>query len=198
MRVGIDLDGCLYDFGNSVRRYLDSIGRPYGWKDNKNEPHDWNFFEYWGMDFVEFRQVCNDGVDAGYIFSGDIRPNAVESVARIAALGHEIIIITDRQFGSDPRNSEAATVEWLAQHGIEYDELVFSADKTCVSTDTFVEDKLANYDALTAVGVKTYLITRDWNKVEGGDARNRITDILDYAEAIEHMTAEGFADLSLV
>ena len=198
MRVGFDLDGVLYDFGNSVRRYLDSIGRPYGWKDNKDEPHDWNFFEYWGMDVNEFRQVCNDGVDAGYVFSGGIRPNAAESVARVANLGHEIVIITDRQFGSDPKNSEKATLEWLDQHGIWFDELIFSANKCCTPTDTFVEDKLENYDALTEAGTKTFLITRDWNKVPGGDARNRITDVLDYAEAIERITAEGFADLSFV
>src|SRR5690349_9418242 len=111
MRVGFDLDGVLYDFGNSVRRYLDSIGRPYGWKGEADEPHHWDFYEYWGMDLEEFKQICHDGVDAGYIFSGDVRPNAVESVERVARLGHEIIIITDRQFGSVPTNSHDATTE---------------------------------------------------------------------------------------
>ena len=186
----------MYDFGNSVRRYLDSVGRPYGFKDGKHEPHTWNFFEYWGMTVQDFVQICHDGVDAGYIFSGPARPNAAEAVERVHALGHEVIIITDRQFGSDPRNSHAATTEWLADHEIEYDELVFSANKTCIPTDTFVEDKLENYDALTAAGVKTYLITRDWNKVEDGDARNRILDVLDYAKAIEKISAQGFADLT--
>lgn len=191
MRVGFDLDGVLYDFGNSVRRYLDSIGRPYGWKDEAPEPHHWDFYEYWGMDLAEFKQLCHDGVDAGYIFQGDIRPNAVESVRRVAELGHEIIIITDRQFGSKPENSHKATTEWLAQHGIEYDELVFSADKTCVPTDFFVEDKRENYDALRAAGVACYLITRPWNVDERyglKDGRYRIDDISDYADTIELYT----------
>lgn len=194
MRIGFDLDGCLYDFGNSVRRYLDSIGRPYGWKNDGEEPHHWDFYEYWNMSREEFTQICHDGVDAGYIFSGPARPNAVESVQRVAALGHEIIIITDRQFGSDPRNSHAATSEWLAQHGIEYDELWFSADKTITQTHMFVEDKLENYDKLNLAGVDTYLINRDWNLTVGGDARQRISDIADYAEAVEKVTAQGFLD----
>lgn len=196
VRVGVDLDGVLYDFGASVRLYLDSIGRHYGWKDDAAEPHDWNFFEYWGMDRNEFRKICDDGVDAGYIFSGDIRPHAKEAVNDIAEAGHEIIIITDRQFGSRPVNSHAATRNWLDMHGIWFDELVFSADKTCVPTDTFVEDKLENYDALVANGTKCFLINRPWNLVPGGDARERIADIWDYAVAVSDMTEKGFADLS--
>lgn len=196
MRVGFDLDGVLYDFGNSVRRYLDSIGRPYGFKDDAPEPHNWDFYEYWGMDLAEFKQVCNDGVDAGFIFSGPARPNASEAVNRVADLGHEIIIITDRFFGSDPTNSHRATEWWLAEHGIPFHELHYTADKNYVPTDTFVEDKLQNYDALKDNGVNAYLISRPWNEIPGGDARNRIKDVIDYADAIELATTRGYVDLA--
>lgn len=199
MRVGFDLDGVLYDFGNSVRRYLDSIGRVYGFKDGAEEPHHWDFYEYWGMDRHEFKQICDDGADAGYVFCGGTRPSAVESVRRVRDLGHEVIIITDRQFGSTPSVSHEHTRNWLAEHGIEHDELHFSADKTIVPTDLFVEDKLENYDALIAAGTPCFLINRAWNQVEGGDARSRINDISEYADAIEHMTkAQKYLDLSFV
>jgi len=204
LRVGFDLDGCLYDFGNSVRLYLDSLGREYGWKDGADEPHCWDFNEYWKMSRAEFAQVCHDGVDAGYIFSGDARPNAAEAVNRVADMGHKIIIITDRFFGTDIYNGEGfvnpshiATEQWLAEHGIPYHELHFSANKLIVPTDTFIEDKLENYDTLTEGGVKSYLINRPWNQVPGGDARNRISDIIDYANEIELITAQGFADLTV-
>ena len=197
MRVGFDLDGVLYDFGNSVRRYLDSIGRPYGFKDEAPEPHNWNFFEYWGMDYAEFKQICNDGVDAGYVFHGPARPHAAESVNRVADMGHEIIIITDRFFGSDPLNSHRATENWLSEHGIGFHELWFTPNKCHVPTDLFVEDKLENYDAVVAAGTKGFLINRPWNVVPGGDARNRINDVSEYADAIEIITTQGFADLTL-
>lgn len=135
-------------------------------------------------------------MDAGYIFSGDVRPNAVEAVNRVADLGHEIVIITDRFFGADPKASHVATEIWLAEHGIPYHELHFTPNKLYVPTDTFVEDKLENYDALVAGGVKAYLINRAWNAVEGGDARERINDVSEYADAIELMTSDGFADLT--
>jgi hypothetical protein len=109
-------------------------------------------------------------------------------------MGHEIIIITDRSWGSDPRNSHRNTVEAFARAGIEYDELHFTADKTSVEVDTMVEDKLENYDALIAAGTPTWLINRAWNHVPEGDARNRIDSIVDYADAIEAITIIGYHD----
>ena len=187
MRVGFDLDGVLYDFGNSVRRYLDSIGRPYSFHADKDEPHTWNFFEHWGMDRHEFAQICHDGADAGYVFTGPARPNAVWAVQAVKEAGHTVVIITDRQFGSRPEVSHDNTRNWLAQHNIPYDELHFSADKTSVPTDIFVEDKLENYDALVNVGTPCVLIDRPWNQDEG-DYRFRISDIVDYPAIVELAT----------
>ena len=180
MRVGFDLDGVLYDFGASVRRYMDSIGLNYGWKDDGPEPHTWNFYEYWGMDVKDFVQLCHDGADAGFIFTGDARPGASAAVNIVKRMGHEVVIITDRSFGTSPSVSENHTRLWLAQHFIPYDELHFSADKTVVKTDIFVEDKLQNYDALEAAGTECWLITRPWNSEHGADNRKRINDVMDY------------------
>lgn len=196
MRIAFDLDGVLYDFGNSVRRYLDSIGKEYGFKDGKPEPHCWDFYKYWHLTTAEFVQVCHDGVDAGYIFGGAARPNAVKAVKKVKALGHEVIIITDRQFGSKPENSHKATQDWLLDHDIPYDELYFSADKTCVSVDMFVEDKWENFVALTNVGTDCYLINRDWNIDNDLFHPKRISDVSDYANIVEQATKDGFVDLA--
>lgn len=195
-RVGFDLDGVLYNFGDSVKRYLDATDRGHIWKSGPTETPFWDFYKDWGWDSKQFVEMCNDGADAGYIFCGPARENAVDAVERVARLGHEIIIITDRQFGTTPKSSHDNTTEWLAQHGIEYDELVFSADKTAVPTDFFVEDKLENYDALVAAGVNTFLINRAWNVVDGGDARMRISDVSDYATFVEEYTRLGYAQVS--
>lgn len=195
-RVGFDLDGVLYNFGDSVKRYLDATDRGHIWKSGPTETPFWDFYKDWGWDSKQFVEMCNDGADAGYIFCGPARENAVEAVERVARLGHEVIIITDRQFGTTPKSSHDNTTEWLAQHGIEYDELVFSANKTCVPTDFFVEDKLENYDALVAAGTNTFLINRAWNVVDGGDARMRINDVSDYATFVEEYTRLGYAQVS--
>lgn len=135
------------------------------------------------MDLDEFKQICNDGADAGFIFSGPARPNAAWSIQAIKQAGHEVIIITDRQFGYSPAVSHNATLNWLAEHDIPYDDIYFSADKTCVKTDIFIEDKLQNYDALVEVGTPCVLINRPWNLED--DYRFRVNDISEYPAIVE-------------
>jgi 5'(3')-deoxyribonucleotidase len=180
LSVGFDLDGVLYDFGASVKAYLASIGRPVEFHNNGAEPHTWNFFESWGMSGKEFVQICNDGADAGFIFCGGVRPNAVETVKAVQRLGHKIVIITDRSFGKTATVSEYNTYQWLKQHDIPYDEIYFTSNKTIVPTDIFVEDKLENYDAITATGTECWLINRDWNTEHGEDNRKRINDVIEF------------------
>lgn len=197
MRVGFDLDGVLYNFGDSVKRYLDHIGQGHIWKSGPTELPFWDFYKDWGWTGQQFVEMCNDGADAGFIFTGPARDNAVDAVGRVARLGHEVIIITDRQFGSTPEVSHKNTENWLSEHGIEYDELHYSADKTVAKTDMFVEDKLENYDALVAAGVHTFLINRPWNVVDGGDLRMRINDVSEYADFVEEYSKMGYFDMSV-
>lgn len=198
LRIGLDSDGCIDNFGEGVRDALIARGQGHLWKSGPRENSFWNFYEDWGWNFEQFKELVDWGVDYGYIFCGNWRVNGIESVQRIAAMGHEIIIITDRSFGSDPRNSQRNTIESFRGAGIEYDELHFTADKPSVFVHAMVEDKLENYDALVAAGTPTWLINRSWNQVPGGDGRNRIDDISEYADAIQRITEQGFADLSIV
>lgn len=198
MRVGADSDGCIDTFGDGVYDTLKAWKMEHLWKSGPTQGAIWNFYEDWGWTFEQFKELVDWGVDNGYIFTGHWRPHAIESVGRIAALGHEIIIITDRAWGSDPMNSQRNTIEAFARAGIEYDELHFTADKTSVEVDVMVEDRLDNYDALIRNGTPTWLINRGWNKVDTYDGRNRINCICEYADAIERVTQQGYADSHIV
>ncbi len=187
MRVGIDLDGVLYNFHQSFIDYLTMSGLQ-GKYLIKYSFDDWNFFERWGMSQREFVEHCNRGVDAGIIFRGPARKRAGSAIRRIKKAGHEVHIVTDRSFGRSPLDSQYATMDWLAQHNIPYDSITFSADKTIVPTDMFVEDKLENYDALDAAGTEVYLISRPWNR--RNDNRRRISGITEFANIVtERVTA---------
>lgn len=177
-RIGIDLDGVCYDFSTSVRAYLDTLG---GLPEYPAVTR-WEFYEDWGLDLQGFLDVCHDGVDAGIIFThGEPYPNTAEAFHRIKAAGHTIHVITDRSFGKGGA-SEAATRAWLDCHGLPFDSLTFSADKTIVRIDAMVDDKPSNYEALEAAGVDAYLLTRPWNQ-HVPNAR-RVLDLLHFAEVV--------------
>lgn len=197
LRVGVDLDGVLFNFQNAFRRYFHEVNGGHGIGNclyGCNYEGDWHFYRKWGIDDQRFLQLCHSGADEGHIFSGGIKRGAKAAMDRIAKVA-EIHIVTDRSFGSTPQVSQDLTRRWLAKYKIPYDTLTFSADKTSVPTDMFVEDKLENYDALTAAGVKAYLINRPWNHdpVYGiGDGRNRIESIEHFAHHVERVaTGKG-------
>lgn len=196
MRTGWDIDGVGFNFGDSCHRYLEHIGLGHLWKSGPTPEPFWDWYKDWGWSTETFLDFCHAGADAGFIFSGPVRDGYKEAIERVKDMGHDIIVVTDRSFGNHPTVSENLTEEWFRQHGIWYDELIFSRDKTVGDCDTFVDDKLENYDALVAAGTKTFLLNRPWNKVPGGDARERVNDISEYADAIADITSKGYTDLS--
>lgn len=194
-RIGSDADGCFDCFGDGVYDTLVATGQEHLWKSGPTDHAIWNFYEEWGWNFAQFKELVDWGVDNGYIFTGHWREGGIEALKRIVEMGHELIIITDRSWGTD-NNSQRNTIESFQRAGIDYDELHFTADKTSVDVDLMVEDRLENYDALIAAGTPTWLINRPWNQVPGGDGRNRIDNMMEYADAVEEVTKNGFADLT--
>lgn len=201
-RTGWDIDGVGFNFGDSVHRYLCHIGQGHLWKSGPNPEPYWDFFKDWtkddgtawtGKDFVD---MCNAGADAGFIFAGPVREGYREAIDAVANMGHTIVVATDRPFGSTPEVSQKTTVEWFQEHEINYDELHFTAKKSEANCDFFIDDKLENYDELVAAGTKAYLLNRPWNKVEGGDARNRIDSLDEYVDAIAEATNKHYYDLT--
>lgn len=163
--VGIDLDGVVYDFAASVRYWLWlSEGRPLG---SMPDPTCWEFFsEQWGLSLDEFLSACDAGVDAGVIFRvGDPHPYSVATLQFLDQMGHRLHIVTDRTFGT---RSQQNTAEWLADNEIPYTSLTFSADKTCVPADIFIDDRPKNYDDLKAAGGNPVLMHRPWNQDHPG------------------------------
>lgn len=189
LRIGIDIDGVGFNFGDSCKAHMDHTGLGHLWKSGPTPDPYWDFYKDWGWTTDRFVEFCNEAADCGCLFSGPVKDGYVEMIESIARLGHEIIIITDRSFGSNPSVSHNLTCEWLAQHGIEYDELIFSSDKTCVKTDMFIDDKIQNYDALVAAGSDAYLLNRPWNHVPFEDHRKRIDTLDEYTGAVEVRTA---------
>lgn len=178
-RVGFDLDGVIYDFRKAHSEF--EIGRGAADCTLEAALDEWDYFLGWGMNLEEWLTSYAAGVDAGQIlWRGDPLPGALEAFKTLHERGHTIHIVTDRAIGADP---EAATKAWLGEHGLDYDSLTFSRDKTVVETDFFIEDRLQNADAINAAGGRCYLINRPWNRDD--DERPRVDSLEEFVAAVE-------------
>lgn len=180
-RIGVDLDGVCYDFSASVYLAMEHQNHPKK-PSHKPESETWSFYEDWGLDVKEFIDIVNQGVDDGIIFCGPCRPGTKEAFRLLREAGHTLHIVTDRRSGTGD-NAKENTYAWLNEHDLPYDTLTFSADKTVVKTDYFIEDKLENYDALEAAGVRAYLVDRPWNHDDSKE-RRRVDGILHFAQTV--------------
>lgn len=182
-RIGIDLDGVIYNFEESVRHYL------VNWegysRDELPDPTGWHIDKQWGMTRKQFQMYCHLGVDIGVIFlhGGAIRA-AREGVSALREQGHTIHICTARDYGQSGA-SASNTARWLAHESIYYDSLTFSHDKTIVAVDYMIDDRIENYDALVGAGVRAVLMDQPWNQDEE-DQRGRVraSDMLDFANMV--------------
>jgi FMN phosphatase YigB (HAD superfamily) len=182
MRVGVDLDGVVYDFARHVQRYL--IEHAGHSPDELAFLDSWKFWIEWGWDDDRFMRACDEAVDAGVLYAtGEPNAGAVDALHRIADAGHELHVVTARSAGTTPTAALVATESWLQAYDVPYSSLTMSADKTVVPTDVFVDDSLGNYDALVAAGVRAYLLNQPWN-APYDDGRRRVVDVAEFADAI--------------
>lgn len=156
MRVGVDLDGCVYDFIGSLREY---IHRTYAVPcEQMPPPTRWEFYEDWGYTLDDYRSLAHEGSDAGIVFGwGRPLPGSRHVLRSLARTGHSLHVVTARDFG-DQEAMKERTRAWLGRHRIPFDTLTFSGDKTLISTDAFIDDHPGNVDALREVGCEGWLL----------------------------------------
>lgn len=177
--VGWDSDGVLYRFTEAYHSWMNLQGMSL---DVDVEAQTWDWFTQW-QTVEDFLRCMDESVDAGHLFwQGKLyEPQIPQNIADLKAAGHENHLVTHR-FSGKVKCSQAATKHFYASEGIEFDSITFTKDKTTVKCDVFLEDNLANYDALEAAGVKSYLINRPYNLLD--DNRRRVDSVQEFTELI--------------
>lgn len=185
MKIGVDLDGVVYDFVDSLREYL--VTHCDFPRYDLGESTSWEFFkDNWGMELADFLRHFEDGVNADVVFThGEPEPYSVDTIALLRDEGHSIHIVTHRELGCSVEN----TARWLRKHGVKYDTLSFSKDKTVVPVDVFIEDNMGNFTALEQAGVRSVLMNRPWNQDLQTDYR--VNNWLEFYEFVKDMKAYG-------
>lgn len=162
LRIGVDLDGVVYDFAGVLREYvltrdLVPVRKAFP------TVRAWDLHKEWGLTRAEFDSICQDAIKDNWLFRvGRPVSGALDTLYQLHwTCG--IHIVTARDFGLMDLVQEATRL-WLRDHGIYFDSLTFSADKTVVPVDIFIEDNVENYLALDAEGHFPVLFNQPWNE----------------------------------
>jgi 5'(3')-deoxyribonucleotidase len=162
MRIMIDLDGCLYNWVESLRQevFLNAIR-------DMPEPTKWEFWDEWGLTYEEFKAVFTLGVNAGRIFArGEPAQGGVVVLQSLRQDGHTIHIVSNRSIGS---RSLTNTAGWIREWGVPYDTFTLAADKTIIKTDIAIDDCTDNLIALRKAGTRAICFDHPWNQDWNGE-----------------------------
>lgn len=130
MRLGIDLDGVVADFdGGWTARYAEQFGTsppesPARWDELHRLTHFPDMATFW--QWVEQCRLFRDLAPL---------PGALEGLAKLAAEGHEVVIISAKSAWAIPD-----TLHWLATHRLPTREVHFREDKHTVECDVYLDD----------------------------------------------------------
>lgn len=134
MRLGIDLDGVVADFdGGWSSRYTEEFqtvlrAQEAQWDRLHLLTHFPDMDSFW--DWVHQRQLFRHLPTV---------PGALESLSRLAAEGHEIVIISAK-----PDRAIPDTLGWISEHRLPTREIHFRHDKYEVACDAYLDDSPIN------------------------------------------------------
>lgn len=161
IRIAVDLDGVLYNWGDTVRflvnHYLGANLPPIEEFADKWEA----FEEYLGPTY--YRWVVTTGVKYGLYRYGHVYRGSIEALRELDKIG-DIIVVTHR-----PREVLHDTLDWIAFHRIPMTEFHFlhtGTPKSTVKADVYLDDRLKVVEdcVVNANGALVLLWDRPWNR----------------------------------
>ncbi len=149
----VDLDGVVYGWVEHMAMlFATTTLTNYSAPELMNLHRSWEVWEDWDIPKGEFNHYWDHWIREGIMYSGlfgdrRIEPilGAREGMWKLSDNGWHIHIVTSR-FDRSGLHEEAAmsTVAWLADTGIPYDSLTFTADKHNIMGEVIVDDRAHN------------------------------------------------------
>ncbi len=186
--IGLDLDGVCYNFIRAMNTFI--LERHPELAEHildLDDDSEWSWYKKWGWVDDQFVLAMQSACASRKLWwKGDCyEPDLRESIQGLRKAGHTIHVVTNR--GYIPRASDA-THEWIYEHLGWVETITLAKSKTDVYHNYFVEDDLANYDALVHNGTRALLINRKYNQRD--DNRYRYDTVADAAKYI-HWREDG-------
>jgi hypothetical protein len=168
MKIGLDIDDVLFPWSQHAHNACEAAGITNGAQVTR-----WRFYEDYGCTADEFWEVVNAAYVDGMLQRSPY-PGVTDLLSRVRGDGHSIHLVTARGFeGALAPMIRQHTVEWVAQ--IPHYSLTFSADKTVVLADVFLDDSARNVEALHAAGRRAFLMDQPHN--QSADHLTRVYDL---------------------
>lgn len=177
MRLGLDCDGCLFDWEGTARfllRHYHGITLP----PSKN----WDYIREQVPTSV-WRWLWGPGVRKHGLFRhGSIYPGAAEVIKDLAK-EHTLVLVTHR-----PKRAALDTHDFISYHRLPFDEVhvMPAKPKSTVPCDVYVDDSpKVIEDILANTSAHAVLMMRPWNEGYAPDvwgALERFSQITDWSD----------------
>lgn len=134
LKIGVDLDGVLYDFVDAYRTYCIKQGR-HG-IGRAEDVTEWDFYKQWGITSSQFHSDLV--TDADDIYGGGYMLGWGAAMPRMRYLAqfHDLYVITSR-----PQPALAPTLEWVADNNLPVRGVILcDRGKTDWGMDVLVDD----------------------------------------------------------
>lgn len=166
IRLGLDLDGVVYNFVDEFRAYV-SNERGVD-PDSLAVVDKWEFYLDWGMTLEEYFATLETAAVGGHVFkSGQMYDGAAEAVAKVRDMGYEVVAVTARKLTDIVADHQVIydnTSNWLTLNGIHFDELIVDNDKTTHGLNVLVDDSIGNIENFIVAGGMGIIFDRPWNQ----------------------------------
>jgi FMN phosphatase YigB (HAD superfamily) len=182
VRIGIDIDDVLFPWSQHAHEACERAGITNG-----KQVTQWGMHIDYGCTSDQVWDVINAAYVAGMLVAHQPYDGVVEILDDLRAAGHTVHLATARGFEGPLANMvREHTVAWLTSHEIPHDSLTFTADKSVLNVDVFLDDGVHNVIALQKAGIRAFL--RDQPHNHASDLP-RVDDLAAFARLIHEELA---------
>jgi uncharacterized HAD superfamily protein len=193
VRVGLDIDGCMYKWDATARYMLCDVLPNSPYKEVlQQESTSWNWIQ--GQVAPEHWQwLWTEGVRLGLFRYGHLYKGTIQAVRTLAARGHEVVLITHR-----PKSAITDTLAWLALLDLPISGLHILTNQEPKSLvepqcDAYIDDKVENVEDFFLHTQAGLVALRDqpWNQHFKADTGiggiTRVKNWDEFLEAVEQL-----------
>lgn len=182
MRIGIDIDGVMYQWTKTARYMLREVlpNSPYT-KDGPlgRECTSWDYISD-NISKEHLKWLFNDAVRLGLFRHGHMYPGTIQSIRRLSEFA-EIVVITHR-----PKQAVSDTMDWLSYQRLPVSGIHILTNQEPKSSvakcNVYLDDKPANCVDLLSTGGVVCMMDRPWN--QDSDFLNRVYSWRDFENVV--------------